>query len=437
MNGPPNKTFATVLRSDPIVNQQEKTFGTVYAPTIHPPIPKQFDGREVWNQFLSPIKNQGLCGACYAFSVVGMLADRFAIQTLGQVKPDLNPMEMVVCIKDIETSGEFLKSRTDTTFEKQVGEKQALIACKGNSMYNAARSTYTQGTLEENCVSTKSIMDFISKNGRLPLCYEIEGSGFPSLCVDQKLPPRYWMSEEYYTVGNEDISESTVREIQLEIMKWGPVAAGFQVFDDFLTDYTDGTSIYTHPNRTQVSLGGHAVRIVGWGEEEQDGEMIKYWIIANSWGTMWGDEGYGKMQMLIPELELEKNVVSVWPQILGSNFPYPLVYNSLVPRASEEDDKIKSQLDIDPETMYANVHLDKILRGEMKGSTKPVIDILLLPIYTSFWAYNIGKSQIELQDGRMVLSLVRTPKHYKLIVVGIIVVVIIIAVVYFVKIRRR
>lgn len=427
-------SFGTFLRDNSFVNEQEKTFGTIISPSEHdhPPIPKQFDGRVAWKELLSPIKNQGKCGACYAFSVVGTLADRYAIQTLGQVKPDLNPMEVVVCMKDILSSDEFLKSRTNYEFEEKVSKKQSLIACKGNTMYNAARSMYVQGAVEESCVSEKSILNFINKNGRIPLCLEIEGEGFPSTCINSKKPMRYWMAEEYYTIGSEvQVTEKTVHEIQLEIMKWGPVAAGFQVFDDFLTDYKDGTTIYTHPKKEQKTLGGHAIRIVGWGEEIQKGRNVKYWIIANSWGTEWGDEGYGKIEMLIPELQLEMNVVSVWPQLLDSDFPAPLEYNDLVPRVSDEDDKIKEQLKIDPVTMYAEDHVEKIMKGIMKGSLDPVINPLLLPVYAEFWAFQIGSKPIELRNGTHVYTLselqeTSTWKMWLLILIVVIIVIVII-----------
>ena len=38
-------------------------------------------------------------------------------------------------------------------------------------------------------------------------------------------------------------------------------------------------------------LGGHAVRMLGWGVE--DG--TPYWLIANSWNSDWGDNGYFKI----------------------------------------------------------------------------------------------------------------------------------------------
>ena len=45
------------------------------------------------------------------------------------------------------------------------------------------------------------------------------------------------------------------------------------------------TGVYKHTSSTP--LGGHAVKLMGWGVE--DG--VKYWLVANSWNTDWGDNG--------------------------------------------------------------------------------------------------------------------------------------------------
>ncbi|VDO90910.1 unnamed protein product [Heligmosomoides polygyrus] len=91
------------------------------------------------------------------------------------------------------------------------------------------------------------------------------------------------------------------KQIQYEIMTRGPVQAGFDVYEDF-TSYTSG--IYEHLAGEQV--GGHAVKIIGWGEE--DGK--KYWIIANSWNTDWGeDHGYFRMIRGVNDCNLESEIV--------------------------------------------------------------------------------------------------------------------------------
>lgn len=38
-------------------------------------------------------------------------------------------------------------------------------------------------------------------------------------------------------------------------------------------------------------LGGHAIRILGWGVENN----TPYWLVANSWNSDWGDNGFFKI----------------------------------------------------------------------------------------------------------------------------------------------
>ena len=62
----------------------------------------------------------------------------------------------------------------------------------------------------------------------------------------------------------------------------------------------------------------HAVLAVGYGVENG----VPYWLIKNSWGASWGDEGYFKM-------ELGKNMCGMCSILVKFN-SYDL--NSLIPR---------------------------------------------------------------------------------------------------------
>ena len=71
------------------------------------------------------------------------------------------------------------------------------------------------------------------------------------------------------------------------VMQMGSAETGFYVYEDFM-HYKSG--VYKHDNTTGGNvLGGHAVRIVGWGTDAVAG---KYWTVANSWGAAWGESGY-------------------------------------------------------------------------------------------------------------------------------------------------
>ncbi|KAF4679083.1 hypothetical protein FOZ60_015521 [Perkinsus olseni] len=74
--------------------------------------------------------------------------------------------------------------------------------------------------------------------------------------------------------------------IKKEIMTNGPVSAAFDVYADFPT-YKHG--VYKHT--CGEYLGGHAVKILGWGNYQGE----DYWLVMNSWNKNWGDHGFFKI----------------------------------------------------------------------------------------------------------------------------------------------
>lgn len=79
-----------------------------------------------------------------------------------------------------------------------------------------------------------------------------------------------------------------VEQIKTDIFTYGSVTAAFVVYEDFLT-YQSG--VYTH--QSGDNLGGHAIKMIGWGTE--NGE--DYWLCVNSWNNTWGDQGTFKIKM--------------------------------------------------------------------------------------------------------------------------------------------
>jgi C1A family cysteine protease len=79
-----------------------------------------------------------------------------------------------------------------------------------------------------------------------------------------------------------------------------PVVIGFSVYDSFEGAWGDiphgqtGSGMMPFPNTaTETLLGGHAVCIVGYDDTMPvAGKANGRFIVRNSWGTSWGDNGY-------------------------------------------------------------------------------------------------------------------------------------------------
>jgi cathepsin B len=99
---------------------------------------------------------------------------------------------------------------------------------------------------------------------------------------------------------------SNEEAIKTEIFNHGPVEAAFTVYEDFVT-YKSG--VYSHV--TGSELGGHAIRILGWGVEND----TPYWIVVNSWNEDWGDKGTFKIKRGVDECGIEDSVVAGIPKL--------------------------------------------------------------------------------------------------------------------------
>jgi len=77
---------------------------------------------------------------------------------------------------------------------------------------------------------------------------------------------------------------ATTASIKNAVQTYGPVSTGMTVYED-LYGYTSGC--YTPTGAVE---GGHAVLIVGWDDSMCGGDGA--WIVKNSWGKDWGENGY-------------------------------------------------------------------------------------------------------------------------------------------------
>jgi C1A family cysteine protease len=182
---------------------------------------------------VTPVKNQGQCGSCWAFSTTGSVEGLYAL-TQGTLK-SFSEQQLVDCAKSGPDGNQ---------------------GCNGGEMDLAF--TY----LETNKLETEADYPY---------------QGTDDSCA-------YDASKGVFSVkGFVDVPQNSTQQLENAVAK-GPVSVAIEA-DSFVFQLYFGGIIKSESCGTDLD---HGVLVVGYGTEAgQD-----YWILKNSWGSSWGENGF-------------------------------------------------------------------------------------------------------------------------------------------------
>ncbi|XP_030562179.1 putative cysteine proteinase CG12163 isoform X1 [Drosophila novamexicana] len=199
-------------------------------------LPKEFDWRQ--KNAVTHVKNQGQCGSCWAFSVTGNIEGAYAIKT-GDLQ-EFSEQELLDC--DSKDS-----------------------ACNGGLMDNAYKAIKDIGGLEYESE------------------YPYEGK--KKQCHFNKTLSHVQVS------GFVDLPKGNETAMQEWLLANGPISIGINA--NAMQFYRGGVSHPWSPLCSKKNLD-HGVLIVGYGVSDYPNfhKTLPYWIVKNSWGPRWGEQGY-------------------------------------------------------------------------------------------------------------------------------------------------
>jgi len=230
-----------ILMKNKIITLEEnrnKPSDQVLVPKSIPTAPQTYDWRALGA--VTPVKDQGQCGSCWAFSVTENVESAWILKGHGSNSTvDLAPQQIVDC---------------DTTDE----------GCNGGDPPTAYAYLMSAGGLEPEA-------DY-------PYTAE-DGS-----CSFNK-------NDVAATISNWKYATSGYSEtlLQQNLLSWGPLS--ICVDAEYWQDYSGG--VMTWEECAWVNELDHCVELVGYDSTGS----TPHWIVRNSWGTDWGVEGYILLEM--------------------------------------------------------------------------------------------------------------------------------------------
>ncbi|CAN0922396.1 Cysteine proteinase RD21A [Linum grandiflorum] len=205
-----------------------------YSLRVGDSLPESIDWRK--KGAVAAVKDQGSCGSCWAFSTVASVEGINQIVTGDLIT--LSEQELVDC---------------DTGYNE---------GCNGGLMDYA--------------------FEFIIKNGGIDSDDDYPYTGYDGRCDSYRKNNAKVVSIENY----EDVPINDESALQKAVANQ-PIAVAIEAGGRGFQLYTSG--IFSGPCGTQLD---HGVAVVGYGSEGGK----DYWIVRNSWGASWGEEGYLRME---------------------------------------------------------------------------------------------------------------------------------------------
>lgn len=222
--------------------------------TSHEDLPKEFNWTDL--KAVQHIRDQGDCGSCWAVATATVLTAHAELAGIDSV---FSPQQLVSCTPNPKHCG-------------------GTGGCDGATAELAMEYALQKG------LSTEDDFPYSADDTECPDDLQVKDD---ELSLSVVSPAALSVGFTGWT----KLEENELLPMMTALVQEGPLAIAVAATDDWMW-YAGGIMDTCEKD----AVLNHAVALIGYGQDDSEDDVTKYWLLQNSWTKEWGEDGLVRLQ---------------------------------------------------------------------------------------------------------------------------------------------